>query len=187
MGRRTLGQSAPAFLANEPWERGSVFEPNVLFHDGKWKLWYVAGSVRDDHLVHGYAESEDGISGWTKHEVFAPREMRMFDFCIRGRHGGFDAIFSRLASSEGSPADVGLWWCQCPTPSRRVAEWSEPVHILTGEDRGWHSGSWKPSFRVVEDRRAYVFFSGNYRTSDPGPFPFAFTLGRLEVDLPSAM
>jgi len=29
-----------------------------------------------------------------------------------------------------------------------------------------------------------VFFDGLYRTSDPGPFPFAFTLGHFHVDLP---
>ena len=32
--------------------------------------------------------------------------------------------------------------------------------------------------------RAIVFFDGAYRTSDPGPFPFAFTLGCLEIELP---
>jgi hypothetical protein len=31
--------------------------------------------------------------------------------------------------------------------------------------------------------RTLVFFDGTYRTSDPGPFPFAFTLGCLAVDL----
>ena len=35
--------------------------------------------------------------------------------------------------------------------------------------------------------RALVFFDGSYRTSDPGPFPFAFTLGCLEIDLPLQM
>jgi hypothetical protein len=31
---------------------------------------------------------------------------------------------------------------------------------------------------------ALVFFDGLYRTSDPGPFPFAFTLGCVEMILP---
>ena len=29
-----------------------------------------------------------------------------------------------------------------------------------------------------------MFFDGSYRTSDPGPFPFAFTLGCLQIELP---
>ena len=33
--------------------------------------------------------------------------------------------------------------------------------------------------------RALVFFDGMYRTSDPGPFPFAFTLGCVDVYLPA--
>jgi hypothetical protein len=59
------------------------------------------------------------------------------------------------------------------------------VQILTAEDRGWHSGPWKPSLTYSDGGRALVFFDGLYRTNDPGPFPFAFTLGCLEVDLPS--
>ena len=31
-----------------------------------------------------------------------------------------------------------------------------------------------------------MFFDGMYRTSDPGPFPFVFTLGCLEMTLPSS-
>jgi hypothetical protein len=57
---------------------------------------------------------------------------------------------------------------------------------MTAEDRGWHSGPWKPSFEFDEKNtgRAFLFFDGLYRTSAPGPFPFAFTLGCLEIDLP---
>jgi hypothetical protein len=57
---------------------------------------------------------------------------------------------------------------------------------MTAEDRGWHSGPWKPSLAFDEHtgERALVFFDGLYRTNDPGPFPFAFTLGCLEITLP---
>lgn len=60
------------------------------------------------------------------------------------------------------------------------------MQIMTAEDRGLHSGPWKPFFQFDEriPSRAVVFFDGLYRTSDPGPFPFAFTLGRFQVDLP---
>ncbi len=57
---------------------------------------------------------------------------------------------------------------------------------MTAEDRGWRSGPWKPSltFYSQDAARALVFFDGIYRTNDPGPFPFAFTLGCVKVDLP---
>lgn len=177
----------PVFRANEDWEHGSVYEPNLIYRDGKWKMWYVAGSNQEDYLVQGYAESEDGKSGWSKHTLFAPTEMRMFDFCVRQRGDAFDAIFSRVWVKEGTPPpQTGLWWSRAKTPSSRLSDWGQPVQIMTAEDRGWHSGPWKPSLQFHEqiEERALIFFDGLYRTSDPGPFPFAFTLGCLELDLP---
>jgi len=186
---RWLDQAEPVFIANEEWERGSIYEPNLIYHDSKWKMWYVAGSNLEDYLVHGYAESDDGRTGWSKHEVFAPPGMKMFDFCVRERADAFDAIFARVWVGKGAPPpETGLWWCRAKSPSRKLSDWGEPLQIMTGEDRGWHSGPWKPSFQFEEQLRghALVFFDGSYRTDDPGPFPFAFTLGCLGIDLPDA-
>jgi hypothetical protein len=186
-GQHWIDQPAPAFAANEDWERGSVYEPNLIYHDGKWKMWYVAGSNQADYLVQGYAESEDGSTGWSKHIVFAPPEMKMFDFCVRQRGTSFDAIFARVWVGDGTPpTETGLWWCRAANPTSTLSNWSQQIQIMAAEDRGWHSGPWKPSFQFLEPtgERAFVFFDGAYRTSDPGPFPFAFTLGCLEIDLP---
>ena len=186
-GEKWADQPEPAFAANEEWERGSVYEPNLIYHDGQWKMWYVAGSNQEDHLVQGYAESKDGTTGWSKHAIFAPSEMRMFDFCVREREDGFDAIFARVWVREGPPPpETGLWWCKAKRPSGTLSDWSRPSQIMTAENRQWHSGPWKPPFQFHKQigRRAFVFFDGSYRTSDPGPFPFAFTLGCLEMDLP---
>jgi hypothetical protein len=185
-GEGWADQPEPAFAANEAWEHGSVYEPNLIYHDGKSKMWYVAGSNHEDYLVQGYAESEDGRTGWSKHAVFAPPEMKMFDFCVLKRGDGFDAIFSRVWVAGGaSPPETGLWWCRAEGPSATLSGWSQPIQIMTAEDRGWHSGPWKPSLQFHErlEERAFVFFDGLYRTNDPGPFPFAFTLGCLEIDL----
>lgn len=186
-GEKWVDQPEPAFIANEEWEHGSVYEPNLIYHDGRWKMWYVAGSNQEDYLVQGYAESEDGKSGWSKHALFAPAETRMFDFCVRQRGDAFDAIFARVWLKEGTPPpQTGLWWCRTERPSGKLSDWSQPIQIMTAEDRGWHSGPWKPSLQFHEQigERALIFFDGLYRTSDPGPFPFAFTLGCLEIDLP---
>ncbi|HXN47310.1 MAG TPA: hypothetical protein VN893_11755 [Bryobacteraceae bacterium] len=187
-GERWVDQPEPAFVAGEDWEHGSVYEPNLIYHDGKWKMWYVAGANQEDYLVQGYAESEDGKTGWSQHRIFAPPEMRMFDFCVRERGGSFDAIFARVWVKEGTaPTGTGLWWARAAHPSGALSDWSQPVQIMTAEDRGWHSGPWKPSFQLDRSggERALVFFDGLYRTSDPGPFPFAFTLGCVEVCLPA--
>ena len=123
---------------NEDWERGSVYEPNVIYHDGKWKMWYVAGSNQEKitsfHWV--LAESEDGLAGWSKHEDFAPPEVKMFDFCVRQRGDSgdsFDAIFSRVGVSGGAaPPETGLWWCRTRTTSSKRLQhgWSDANSIV---------------------------------------------------------
>jgi hypothetical protein len=185
-GEHWIDRPAPAFTATEDWEHGSVYEPNLIYHDGKWKMWYVAGSNQEDYLVQGYSESEEGIS-WSEHRMFAPPEMRMFDFCVRQRGGSFDAIFARVWVRDGTaPPETGLWWCRAVDPPGTFSDWSQPVQMMTAEDRVWHSGPWKPLFQFepAGSDRALVFFDGLYRTNDPGPFPFAFTLGCLETNLP---
>lgn len=182
-----IDRPEPVFAANEAWEHGSVYEPNLIYHDGKWKMWYVSGANHEDYLVHGYAESEDGCTEWSKHTVFAPPETKMFDFCVRQRGDEFNAIFARVWVKGGTPpSGTGLWWCRASVPSGKLSDWSEPVQIMTAEDRGWRTGPWKPSlvFDPQDAARALVFFDGIYRTSDPGPFPFAFTLGCVEVNIP---
>lgn len=186
-GTTWVDQAEPVFIPSETWEHGSVFEPNLIYHHGKWKLWYVAGSTRENYLVHGYSESEDGASNWTAPIMFAPPEMKMFDFCVRQRGESYDAIFARVWLGDSTPPpETGLWWCRAKNPSANFAHWSKPVQIMTAEDRQWHSGPFKPSLQFDEQQpdHAFVFFNGMYRTDDPGPFPFAFTLGCLEIDLP---
>jgi hypothetical protein len=187
-GQEWIDQPTHAFAAREEWEHGSAFEPNLIYHDGKWKMWYVAGSNHENYLVHGYAESDDGKCNWSAHTIFASPEMKMFDFAVLERAGYFDAIFSRVWVGEGNaPVETGLWWCRSAEPSGTLSDWGPPIQIMTAEDRGWHSGPWKPTFQFAEDNahHAFVFFDGLYRTSDPGPFPFAFTLGCFEVELPA--
>jgi hypothetical protein len=116
---------------------------------------------------------------------FATPEWKLFDFCVRQRGDVFDAVFARVDVSGKAPtAQTGLWWCRSEFPAKSLQEWGDPVQIMTAEDRGWHSGPWKPSLQFNEQHpdRALVFFDGCYRTSDPGPFPFAFTLGCLEIE-----
>jgi hypothetical protein len=187
VGGKWVDQAEPAFIANEEWERGSVFEPNVIYADGKWKMWYVAGSNAEDYLVHGFAESEDGRTGWSRHTIFAPPEMKMFDFCVRQRGDSYEAVFSRVWVAQAYPSPgTGLWWCSAKTPASTLAEWSDPVQIMHLEDRGWRIGPWKPALTYddAQPNRCFVFFDGLYRTSDPGPFPFVFTLGCLELAKP---
>ncbi len=98
-GARWVDQPEPVFVANEEWERGSVYEPNLVYADGKWKMWYVAGSNQADYIVQGVAESEDGRTGWSKHQIFFPPEEKVFDFCVVAVKDGYEG--SLLASVAG--------------------------------------------------------------------------------------
>lgn len=183
-GEEWRDQPAPCFTATEDWEHDSVYEPNLIWHDGRWKMWYVAGANRDNYLVHGYAESDDGIH-WGQHTLFAQPEMKMFDFCVRQRGDSYAAVFARLHLGQDSPPpETGLWWCHATEPSGKLEDWSEPVQLMTAEDQGWHKGPFKPSLQFAEDGTALVFFDGMYNTGEPGPFPFALTLGCLVLELP---
>jgi hypothetical protein len=186
-GGKWVDQPAPAFTANEDWEHGSVYEPNLIYHDGKWKMWYVAGSNQEDYIVHGYSESPDGRTGWSKHQIFFGPEEKVFDFCVVETKKGYEAVFSRVILSKTLPsAPAGLWWCEAKAPSSKISDWSKPVQIMTAEDRGWHSGPWKPSLRYSEtdSNKMFVFFDGMYLKKETGPFPYVFTLGCLEVERP---
>jgi hypothetical protein len=186
-GAKWVDQPEPAFVAEQDWERESVYEPNIIYADGMWKLWYVAGSNAEDHLVQGYAESRDGRSAWSAHEVFIDGEQKVFDFFVTKVDEGYEAVFSRVwVAKKPAPVSTGLWWCRAELPSSKFSDWSDPVQIMSAEDRGWHSGPWRPSLHYDEIRpgQMLIFFDGIYKTDDPGPFPFAFTLGCLEMNRP---
>jgi hypothetical protein len=186
-GGKWVDQPAPAFTANEDWEHGSVYEPNLIYHDGKWKMWYVSGSNQENYLVQGFAESVDGRTNWTKHQMFFGPEEKVFDFCVVETKAGYEAVFSRVwLGATAPPANTGLWWCHAKTPSPKLSDWSKPVQIMTAEDRSWHSGPWKPALRYGETdpSKMFVFFDGLYLKKDPGPFPYVFTLGCLEIPRP---
>jgi hypothetical protein len=186
-GTDWVDQSAPVFTATEEWEHGSVYEPNVIYADGAWKMWYVAGANQDDYLVHGFAESKNGRTGWSPHATFVAASERVFDFSVFQGRTGYEAVFSRVwVRGTSPPPETVLWWCSAPSASGDRSDWSQPVQIMSAADRGWHAGPWKPCARYSETAidRLLVFFSGSYSKDDGSPFPFVFTLGCLELDRP---
>lgn len=186
-GTQWIDRSSPVFIANEDWERGSVYEPNLVYVEGQWKMWYVAGSNQEDYIVQGYAESPDGLSNWTKHKIVFPPEEKVFDFCVIKAGKGYEAVFSRVwLGKTARSSSTGLWWCYADTPSSNLSDWSKPLQIMTADDRGWHAGPWKPTFQYsdTDPNRMFVFFDGMYNKSEPGSFPYVFTLGCLEIQRP---
>jgi hypothetical protein len=182
-GKQWVNRPEPAFIPTQDWEKGSVYEPNLIYTNGKWRIWYVSGANQDDYLVHGYSESADGRTNWSKPRVFAQNDLKIFDFRVFLGQKGHEAVFSRVWVGGGrSPESTGLWWCHCDDPSGDLSDWSEPVQLMGAADCGWHSGPWKPSVHRGEafPGQLLIFFDGIYRIDVAGPFPFTFTLGCLE-------
>jgi len=179
-------QAAPVFSANEEWEQGSVYEPNLIYDEGRWKMWYVAGSNAADYLVQGYAESEDGRN-WSGRKIFCAAEEKVFDFCVIPVESGYEAVYSRVWLGSGpAPEWAGLWWRQSRRASSELTDWSEPVQILKAEAEGWYGGPWKPSviYDAANPDRMFVFFDGLPPKTEDRLFAFAFTMGCLELDRP---
>jgi len=180
-GTRWSDQAEPVFTADQDWEYGSVYEPNVLYHDGLWKMWYVAGANQDDYLVQGYAQSRDGSTGWSARSIFAPDEEKIFDFCVRETAQGYEALFSRVnvAGRDDLPL-TGLWWCQASTPARTLSDWSDPVRI-TGP------GPWKPCLQYAEpgSEEMFVFCDDAYPNTSGHGIPVHFTIDCLETSRPA--
>ena len=184
-GQAWNDQPAPAFTAAERWERGSVYEPNVLYHDGKWKLWYVAGANQDDYLVQCYAESPDGRGSWSARQIVFTADAKVFDFCVVPVAGGFEAVFSRVDVRDAAAArrdprpQTGLWWCRAAWPSPSIADWTAPVRISP-------PGPWKPVLRydpAVPDQM-FVFHDGAYPNPAAPRMPLHFTLNCLQLPRP---
>jgi hypothetical protein len=180
-GGKWVDQQAAAFTANEYWEHGSVYEPNLIYHDGKWKMWYVAGANHDDYLVQGYAESPDGRTGWSAHKIFIKPAEKVFDFCVTQGEQGYEAVFSRVDMGRGTsdPAETGLWWCEASRPSPDLSDWSKPIQISG-------AGPWKPCLRYGEASRSemFVFHNNLYPNTCGFGMPTHFTINCLQARRP---
>lgn len=57
-----------ARTTNESWCKVVTYSPHVIFHAGKFRMWYLGTSTgsRSGDMKLGYAESADGVN-WTPH------------------------------------------------------------------------------------------------------------------------
>lgn len=57
-----------AHNTQQAWCKVVLYSPHVLFHDGKFRMWYLGTSTasRSNDIALGYAESDDGIR-WAEH------------------------------------------------------------------------------------------------------------------------
>ena len=85
----------------------------------------------------GYGESEDGSARpGASNAVFAPPEMKMFDFCVRGNeeitHLKGNFLTSLSKGRHAAAPRPACWWCRAKTPAGALADWSQPIQIMHG-------------------------------------------------------
>lgn len=72
----------PCVVIDQPWEKGRLFYPAVIKHDGQFVMWYGSyWTARDNTTAIGVATSADGLN-WTKstiNPVFTPDESRTWE------------------------------------------------------------------------------------------------------------
>ena len=61
----------PVMVRSQEWERDYICEPNILFENGLFRMWYAGFPTQENPSGHvgtavGYATSPDGMT-WTKH------------------------------------------------------------------------------------------------------------------------
>jgi predicted GH43/DUF377 family glycosyl hydrolase len=164
------------FRATQPFERGTVLEPNLVYAENRWRMWYGTGLSTSDGQVIGYAESADGATDWRdRHVVLTDGE---FDAAVVQTTAGFAMVTARH-SLAGPPPDGGLYLSH----SEDGRKWTEQECILrTLDGTAWHSaGVWKPS--AVYDRGRLVIFFNGAAPPDPGTYFPKLAVGRLVLDL----
>ena len=61
-------KSSPVLVNDRPWEEGSLNYANVLYIDGRYRLWYSTYNPTSENSYTCYAESTDGFE-WKKPEL----------------------------------------------------------------------------------------------------------------------
>ena len=165
----------PVFVAEEPWERDSVLEPNVLYHDGRWLLSYTAGLGQGVRSAAGFAESPDGLGGWRRIEPAL--EDRFDALVVRDGHG-FARVTSRHPLDAKFTATDGIWLARGAGPE---GPWHGDRQLVrTTDGTPWHdAGVWKPC-AVTDHDGLVVFFNGSQRTGSA--FLGALGIGVVRVN-----
>ncbi len=110
-GARWVRQGrAPVFTATEPWEKPTVAEPNVIYSDGRWRMWYLAGPDKAKQFLQGYAESPDGRTDWKK-RIYWPGEQNVFDHNSRAHKSNDEKGREMSSGIDCSTSTLGQAHC----------------------------------------------------------------------------
>src|SRR5260370_4095390 len=98
-------------------------------------MWYCAAHSNRHGL--GYAQRQDGMSGWQQRSLFFPRGG--FDAAIVQVNDHYEMITACSPDFYAVSAESGLWWVYSNHPPANPKKGSKPVQLhLTDEWTAMH-------------------------------------------------
>lgn len=145
----------PVMVRSQPWaESDYICEPNILFKDGIFRMWFSQMYPKGKGTALGYATSHDGFA-WTKYpnnpvlimdkgEVHRPSVMR---------HDGTYYLYAVQNENNVESASMRRW------SSRDGITW-EDEHLVMNCTQGWERGLSNMAVIVDEDGIWRMLYTG---------------------------
>lgn len=134
----------PVLTVSEAWEQTAIQEPNVLYRDGLYRMWYTGGW---EHTSIGYAESVDGLHFHKYPQPVLGNGAGSFSgsaahFSVIWHSGQYIMYFADLNDPAGEHAAVSTDGIHFTSPvdilSPGDADTSLANTTVWDDDTGWH-------------------------------------------------
>ncbi|HEX2948072.1 MAG TPA: hypothetical protein VHV83_00635, partial [Armatimonadota bacterium] len=158
--------TSPVLSPEEPWEKGAVMCPHVLWDEEQqqYRMWYSGGDQYEPNAI-GYATSPDGNT-WQRHAqnpIFSPDPAMLWEqervtACQVIPYGGAYLMFY-IGFRDIHHAQIGL----AMSPDG-ISNWqrhpANPIIRTSRDAHGWdYDAVYKP-FAVFADNRWYLWYNG---------------------------
>ena len=153
----------PIFSASEAWEGQHIANPNIIFNDGIYKLWYQALNSK---WKIGYASSLNGIDGWIRSSnpvidigSIDGWENEIGDPYVLFNSGKYKMWYSSINSNwaNGGPDRMRLRYAE----SSDGISWTKFGWIMYGSIGKWDSGgSGRGHSILYKDGLYHIWYAG---------------------------
>ena len=127
----------PVLVRDQPWaESDYLCEPNLLYRDGRFHVWFSQMYPPGQGTALGYASSPDGVT-WTKHPdnpVLTMAGGEVHRPCVMEHDGVLYCFAVQDQCAARGPSTMRRW------ASRDGLRWGDERVVMTG-DQAWEEGT----------------------------------------------
>lgn len=165
----------PVLRRSQPWaESDYICEPNLLYADGLFRMWFAQMYPPGGGTALGYATSPDGFT-WTKYPgnpVLAVPGGEVHRPCVIGHEGAYYVFAVQDEHGRRGPATMRRW------SSRDGIEWAADGTVIAA-GQGWENGTLSNTSVVVdEDGTWRMLYTAGDEAAD-GYFGYAWSADGL--------